>query len=545
MFMVRVYNEDGNRMWLDNGFVWDNVEVLKLLQKTYSKKIDVIYIDPPYNTGNDFVYKDDFQDNINNYFNITNQLLRANPNSDGRFHTNWLNMIYSRLLLAKNLLSEKGIIAISIDDHEVENLKKVCNEIFGETNFLACVVWERAYAPVNLKKHFSESHDFMLFYAKNMDEAICNGLKRTEEANSRYSNLDNDPRGPWKSGDLTVGMFNPKNYYEIITPSGRSVYPPSGSSWRVTKEKFEEMKLDNRIWFGKDGSSVPSVKRFISEIKDGMTPMTIWKYTEVGHSQDASKYLMSLFDGKSLFDYPKPVSLLKRILELYSNENSIILDFFSGSATMAEAVLTINAEDNGNRKFIMVQLPELCEEKSEGYKYGYKDICEIGEERIRRAGQKIYNELKDKYENAGLLVDDCVNPDNLDFGFKVFKLESTNIKPWDGSYKVDEQTIFDFTDTIKEDRSNLDVAYEIMLKYGIFNMPLSEVQINNKTMYNVGKGFMIICLDDEVTIEDVTEIAKQKPHCVVFKEKGFEDDNVKMNATYTLERMGVEDVKCI
>ena len=276
-----------------------------------------------------------------------------------------------------------------------------------------------------------------------------------------------------------------------------------------------------------------------------MTPMTIWKYTEVGHSQDASKYLMSLFNGVSLFDYPKPVELLKRVLELYASSDSIILDFFSGSGTMAEAVMTSNAEDGGRRKFIMVQLPEIVEKGTEPDKYGYKNICEIAQERIRRAGQKIYNELKEKYENAGLLVGDCINPDDLDFGFKVFKLESTNIRPWDGSHKVDEETLFDFTDTIKEGRTNLDVAYEIMLKYGIFNMPLKEVQINNKTMYNIGEGYMIICLDNEITSNDVIEIAKHNPHCVVFKEKGFEDDNVKINATYTLERMGVEDVKCI
>ena len=523
----------------------DNEEVLKLLQKTYSKKIDIIYIDPPYNTGNDFIYKDNYLDNISNYFKTTHQESRANPDFAGRFHTNWLNMIYPRLMLAKNLLSENGIIFISIDDHEQENLKKICNEIFGELNFIAQIVWERAFSPVNLKKHFSESHDYILCYAKNIEELICNGLPRSSESDSRYSNPDNDPRGPWTSGDLSVGPAVQSRIYEIVTPGGRKVLPPNGYCWRLDKNTYQKYVDDNRIYFGTNENNVPRIKRFLSEVKQGMTPMTIWKFTEVGHSQEASQYLKKIFDNKSFFDYPKPVELLKRCVQLYSNKNSIILDFFSGSGTTAEAVMKLNSEDNGNRKFIMVQLPELCEEKSEAFKNGYKNICEIGEERIRRAGQKIYNELKEKYDNAGQLVNDYVNPDNLDLGFKVFKLDSTNIKPWDGSTKVDENTILNLEDTIKEDRTNLDVAYEIMLKYGIFNMPLKEVQINNKIMYSIGEGYRVICLDKDITLDDVVEIANLKPHCVVFKEQGFADDNEKINATYTLERMGIEDVKCI
>ena len=522
----------------------DNLEVLKTLNKTFFGKIKFIYIDPPYNTGNDFVYEDDFKDSIDNYLDITNQNAKANPETSGRFHTDWLNMMYPRLRQAFNLLSQDGVICISIDDREIERLKLICNEIFGENNFVACVVWERAYAPVNMKKHFSESHDFILIYAKNIENLICNGLKRTDEANSRYSNIDNDQRGPWKSGDLTVGIPNPRNIYSITTPSGRIVNPPSGSSWRVSQDKYLELLNDNRIWFGKDGNNVPSLKRFISEIKDGMTPMTIWKYTDVGHSQDASKYLMALFDNKSYFDYPKPVKLIKQLISLYDSEECFVLDFFSGSGTTAEAVMELNAEDGKLRKYILVQLPELIDEKSDAFKDGYKTICDIGEERIRRAAKKIADEYKSK-QGEGLFASEDSKLD-IDLGFKVFKLESSNIKAWDPSIKLDENTIFSEQETIKEDRSNLDVAYEIMLKYGVFNMPLEEVTINNKQMFNVGKGFLIIDLNNEITLQDVEAIGKEKPHCVVFKESGFgTNDNVKLNAVKTLETFGVQDIKCL
>lgn len=390
----------------------DNLEVLKLLQKSYFGKVKMIYIDPPYNTGNDFIYPDNFKDNITNYKKVTSQTTKANPETNGRYHTDWLNMMYPRLKLARNLLTNDGVIFISIDDSEVENLKKISNEIFGENNFIANIVWERAYSPVNLKKHFSENHDFVLCYSKNIDLCKCNGLKRDEDANSRYKNLDNDPRGKWKSSDLSVGPMIKEKVYEITTPSGRKVMPPKGYCWRLSKERFQEYIDDNRIWFGEDGNNVPSIKRFLSEVKTTVTPMTIWKYTEVGHSQSATQKLKNLFDDKSCFNYPKPVDLIKRMIELYSDDESIILDFFSGSATTSHSIMQLNFEDKGLRKFIMVQLPEKIDEKSEAYKAGYKNICEIGKERIRRAGDKIVSENKDK---EGI--------EKLDIGFKVFKLE--------------------------------------------------------------------------------------------------------------------------
>lgn len=528
--------KDTNNIYIEG----DNAEVLKLLQKTYVSKVDVIYIDPPYNTGKDFVYKDNFEDSISNYKSITSQQNKANVEYDGRFHSLWLNMIYPRLVLSHNILSDRGVIFISIDDNEYANLKKVCDEIFGEINYVSTIIYERAFSPVNLKKHFSSSHDYILCYAKNIDKAINSGIKRSNESDSRYQNPDNDSRGPWTSGDMSVGPAVENNIYEIVTPSGRKCMPPSGYSWRLSKERYDEYVKDGRIWFGTDGSNVPRIKRFLSEVKQGITPMTVWHHEDVGHSQEAQQQLKALFDGKAYFDYPKSVKLIKQLVSLYSTENSIVLDFFSGSATTAQAVMELNAEDNGNRKYILVQLPELLEEKSEAFKDGFRSICDIGEERIRRAIRKICKTTSnvDLFNNHGLNA-------TVDAGFKVFKLESTNIRPWDSSIKLDETTIFNNLKTIKDDRTKLDVAYEIMLKYGVFDMPISEVSINNKNMFSVGDGYMIICLEDEIAMDDVTEIAKLNPHCVVFKEDGFANDNEKINATYTLERFKVEKILCI
>jgi len=472
----------------------DNLEVLKLLQKSYHGKIKMIYIDPPYNTGKDFVYKDNFRANIENYKKVTGQVseegtkLTTNTDTDGRYHSNWLNMMYPRLKLARNLLTDDGVIFISIDDNEQANLKKLCDEIFGEENFIAQIVWERAYAPVNLKKHFSESHDYMVCYSKNINLSINNGLKRSEEADNRYLNPDNDPRGVWQSDNFSVGPAVESNIYKIVSPSGRENYPPNGRSWRVSEEKFKEMLLDNRVWFGEDGNGVPRQKRFLSEVKNSITPMTIWKYTEVGHSQDATKKLKELFDEVHVFDYSKTVELIKRCIELYTIQGDIILDFFSGSSTTAHSVMQLNAEDGGNRKYIMVQLPELCDEDSEAYKAGYKNICEIGKERIRRAGEKIKSDESLPLENR----------EKLDVGFKVFKLDSSNIKEWDTDTEDLQQTLLDSIENIKRDRNTLDVLYEILLKYGLdLNIPIEE----NKDFYSIGGGSLLVSLNKEINNE--------------------------------------------
>ena len=526
----------------------DNLEVLKLLQKSYHGKIKMIYIDPPYNTGKDFVYKDNEYQGLKIYKEITGQTnkegikLTTNTDSDGRYHSKWLSMMYPRLKLARNLLTDDGVIFISIDDNEQANLKKLCDEIFGEENFVAQIVWERAYAPVNLKKHFSESHDYIICYSKNINLSINNGLKRSEEADNRYSNPDNDPRGIWKSGDLSVGPAIKEKVYEIITPSGRKILPPNGYCWRLDKEKFKEYVKENRIWFGRDGNNVPSIKRFLSEVKQNVTPMTIWKYTEVGHSQDATKKLKELFHEVHVFDYSKTVELIKRCIELYTVQDDIVLDFFSGSATTAHSVMQLNAEDGGNRKYIMVQLPELCDESSEAYKAGYKNICEIGKERIRRAGEKIKSDESLPLENR----------EKLDVGFKVFKLDSSNIKEWDTDTENLQQSLLDSIENIKRDRNTLDVLYEILLKYGLdLNIPIEE----NKDFYSIGGGSLLVSLNREIDDEvidsickeyrNLLEIDKEFKTTVILRDNLFKDDEVKTNAIKKLEQVGISEIRSI
>ncbi len=504
----------------------DNLEVLKILQQGYYNKIKMIYIDPPYNTGSDFVYKDNYKDSLANYKNIVSSTGKSNPETSGRFHTDWLNMMFPRLMLAHTLLKDDGVIFISIDDNEVDNLKKMCNEIFGENNFIACVVWERAYAPVNLKKHFSESHDYILVYAKNINELVCNGLKRNDEANNRYSNPDNDPRGVWKSGDFSVGPAVESNIYKIVTPSGRECYPPNGRSWRVSEEKFKEMVADNRVWFGENGENVPSYKRFLSEVKNSITPMTIWKYGEVGHTQDATKKLKELFDNIHTFDYSKTVDLIKRCIELYTENDSIILDFFSGSATTAHAVMQLNAEDGGNRKYIMVQLPQLCDEKTEAYKNGYKNICEIGKERIRRAGAKIKEEME--------------NTENLDTGFRVFKLDSTNFNRWNVPLfeDIDINEYLNNAKEIVDDRTEVDAMFEILIKNGF---PLTEkiysLDIDNYKFYHIGEDCLVlVSFEKNIPIDVIEQAIEYLPAKLILTMDAFEDTSAMVTAKHIINK---------
>lgn len=516
----------------------DNLEVLKLLQNSYMNSIKMIYIDPPYNTGNDFVYRDDFkvsreeyEDEIGVYDEDDNRLFK-NTETNGRFHSDWCSMMYPRLQLARNLLSDDGVIFISIDDNEVHNLRKICDEVFGESNFIANVIWERAYSPVNLKKHFSENHDFIICYSKNINSLICNGLKRTEDADARYSNPDNDPRGVWQSDNLSVGPIIQNKVYEISTPSGRKVYPPNGRCWVLTKERFEEFVKDNRIWFGEDGNNVPRIKRFLSEVKTGMTPMTIWKYSEVGHSQSAAQNLKKLFDNKDYFDYPKPIDLIKRCLELYSQEGSIILDFFSGSSTTAHAVMQLNAEDGGNRKFIMVQLPEATDEKSEAYKAGYKNICEIGKERIRRAGKKIEEELEAK-SNKGDLFDDEKEAKAVDTGFRVLKVDDTNMKDvYYSAGEYSQQMLLNLESNIKDDRNDMDLLYGVLLDWGVpLSLPHTTETIEGKRVHFVNEDNLVACFEESVSEAVVREIAKRKPERVVFRDSSFSSSPEKINVT--------------
>ena len=464
-------------------------------------------------------------------------------------------MIYPRLKLAKDLLSDDGVIFISMDDHEQENIKKICDEIFGEANFLAQVIWERAYSPVNLKKHFSESHDYIICYAKNAESCVCNGLPRSAEANDRYSNPDNDPRGAWTSGDLSVGPRVESRVYEITVPSGRKVLPPSGYCWRLDEKTFQQYRKDNRIWFGEGGDNVPRIKRFLSDVKQGITPMTIWKYTEVGHSQDAAQKLKKLFDGKAFFDYPKSVELIKRCLQLYTDNNCYVLDFFSGSATTAHAVMQLNAEDGGHRKFIMVQLPEATDEKSEAYKAGYKTICEIGKERIRRAAKKIREEIEiaapfEKAEKETGIAATYYGDEEkkygeevaskFDGGFRVLKCDSSNMKEVYYNPAEYEPSLFSsLEDNIKEDRTPEDLLFQVMLDLGVLlSGKIKETTIAGKKVFNVEDNYLIACFDSDVTEETITAIAKQKPYYFVMRDSSMANDSVATNfdqifATYS------------
>lgn len=523
----------------------DNLEVLKLLQKSYHSKIKMIYIDPPYNTGNDFVYKDNYRDNLKNYLEFTEQVddkgkkITTNSETGGRYHTDWLNMIYPRLRLARNLLTDDGVIFISIDDNEVHNLRKICDEIFGEINFVASIIWEKNFAPKNNTTKFSDNHDYIICYAKSISKFSRRLLPMTKEQKSRYENLDNDIRGIWKSDDLT--SMGKGHIYEIITPNKDVKIPSDGRSWVVSKATYQELLDDNRIWFGQNGSNMPRLKKFISEVQQGIVPMTIWKHNQVGHTQGSKQYLKKIFDGKDLFETPKPVELIKKMIYLITEEDSIILDFFAGSSTTAHALMDLNLEDNGNRKFIMVQLPEETDQKSEAFKSGYKIISEIGRERIRRAGEKTKKANKDK---EGI--------EDLDIGFKAFKLDSSNIKEWNPEYEDKE---FDFESLVNnfiEDRSEEDILYEIILKYGIdLTTPIEENIIDGKTIYDIGFGSLYICLDssiDEKIIEKIVNLNKEsgmERARVVFKDTGFKNDEIKLNAKLTLENNGIEEVLSI
>lgn len=509
----------------------DNLEVLKLLQKSYLGKVKMIYIDPPYNTGNDFVYHDDFAMSADEYAEASgavdelgNKYIK-NMDSNGRFHSDWCSMMYSRLMVARTLLTEDGVIFISIDDNEVENLRKICDEVFGEGNFIAQLVWERAYSPKNDAKFVSNSHDYVLMVAKNSDEFVIGRLDRTEEANARYSNPDNDPRGIWKPSDMSVKTYNAECDYSITTPSGRVVEPPAGRCWRLSKKAFFERLQDNRIWFGSDGNSVPSIKRFLTELKhEGMAPTSILFYKEVGHSQEGAKEVVALFGDKGVFDGPKPVRLIERLITLANlKEASIVLDFFSGSATTAHALMQVNAKKNKSCKYILVQLPELVSETKKDL--GYKNICEIGEERIRRAGKKIK-------EESPLTTAD------LDTGFRVFRLDEGNYEDVKRSPKEFKQDQLDlFLNNIKADRNDLDLLFGCMLDWGVqLSLPMTQEVVDGKTIYTVNDGDLVACFAENVSEDIVKAMAEKMPLRVIFRDSCFAQDADKINIYETFKQ---------
>ena len=516
----------------------DNLSVLKQLQKTYFNTIKMMYIDPPYNTGNDCIYRDDYSDSVENYRSQTNQALASNPETNGRFHSDWLSMMYPRLILCRNLLSETGVVFISIDEHEVHNLLKIVNEVFGENN-VDMLVWRKNDKQGNTKQinRFKNSHEYIVVGYRNKKNTTLGKMKVLPNWITT-SNPDCDPRGNWMSGNISKeeekSRKDSANYYSVTTPTGRVVT----REWFITKSEYEKLANDivinskgekvSRIYYASDGSGVPRIKRFENEEQEFYFDSII---DSLGSFTEAHKDLKELFDGKDCFPTPKPVKLIEELVRISTSENDIVMDFFAGSSTTAHAVMALNSSEGSRRKFIMVQIPELTEENSDAYIAGFGNICEIGEERIRRAGESI--------KRADLLGR------KVDVGFKVFAVDTTNINQWDNRNEYNESSLFDTAAVFKANRSKEDILYEIMLKYGIFNQPANEIKVNGKTMFRVGQRHMIVCLEDKIDDSDIAEICKLEPRVVVFKEDGFKDDNAKINAEYNLKKSGVEDVKCI
>ena len=527
----------------------DNLEVLKLLRQNYYNSIKMIYIDPPYNTGNDFVYNDTFKmdkeesDKAEGIISENNEKLQKNQKSTNRYHANWLNMMYPRLKLARDLLTDDGVIFISIDDNEQANLKRLCDEIFGEENFVANFIWQKNFAPKNDNKYISISTESIFLFCKNKLNYNRGLLPREEKHNQGYSNPDNDKRGVWTSGSMLATTFSENGVFEIVAPNGKVHYPKKGRCWRFSREKIENLKEENKIWFGKDGNGVPRIKRFLSEMSDGIVPQNLLLYQEVGSNQDGNKEMSDLFKIQ-IFDFPKNTKLLNRLAIIANLKNSdIILDFFSGSATTAHAVMQLNSEDNGNRKYIMVQLPETTDEKSEAFKAGYKNIAEIGKERIRRAGEKIKQEIEEYNSNLKLGEEPKKVPD---IGFKVFKVDDTNIK-WYDLENFNEESQYSFDDPDSLDfvlgSNDIDIVYEIMLRQN--DVPLSEslevlTDIGNRT-YLYASTYLI-CLETEITEEMVEKLALLEPLPIkfVFRDSAFKDNISLKDETFRKLRSLIE-----
>ena len=520
----------------------DNLQVLKLLRENYLGKVKMIYIDPPYNTGNDFVYNDDFSQSAGEYMHNSGQedeegnRLVTNSESNGRFHTDWVNMIYPRLKVAKDLLSDDGVIFISIDDCEQRNLRILCDEVFGESNFVTQIVWQKIHSIKNDARYFSENHEYALIYARNKERYKVELLPRTAEMNERYKNPDNDPRGPWQSGDLVASGERSNGHFIITSPkTGKTFDVPQGKHWVYSEPNLKKLVEDNQIWFGEDGNSFPRKKRFLSDVQDGRTASTIWLSEEVGHNQTATREVKQLFDDNKYFDFPKPVSYIKQMLMVSTKNEDLILDFFSGSATTAHAVMQLNAEDGGKRMFIMVQLPEATDEKSEAYKAGYKNICEIGKERIRRAGKKIKDESP-------------LTTQDLDTGFRVLKLDTSNMQ--DVYYtpaEFNEQKLFD--DNIKPDRlgnDGKDLLFQTMIELGIeLSAKIEKRSIAGKAVWSVSDGYLMACFDEEVNETTITEIARQHPYYFVMRDSSLANDQVADNFEQIWEEYSKDTVRRI
>ena len=523
----------------------DNLEALKLIQQIYLGSVRMIYIDPPYNTGNDFVYRDKFAQGSDEYLKASNQKddegnrLVANASTYGRFHSDWLSMIYPRIKLARNCLRDDGALWISIDDREVANLISVLREVFGNDHYVSTFVWQKRKTREN-RKVVSTSHDFIVCVAKDKSifEQVRNLLPLTEEARARYHNPDNDPRGDWQSVAITAqaGHGTKSQFYSITTPSGRVVDLSSGSCWRFTQPKLKELIADNRIWFGAYGGNVPRQKVFLSEQNAGLTPHTIWPADEVGTTDSAKRALNELFDGVSVFETPKPVQLLQRIIQISTNPtDDIVMDFFAGSAPAAHASMAQNAADGGKRRFLMVQIPEPCAPGSEPEKAGYTNIAEIAKERIRRAGAKI-------------LEGDCHQDWNQDVGFRVLKIDTSNME--DIYYRPDEVNQADLltaVDNVKPDRTAEDLLFQVLVDWGVdLTLPIRRETVQGKTVFFVDDNALVACFDTGITEDLVKELAGHEPLRVVFRDNGFVSDAVKINVEQIFRQLSpTTDVKTI
>lgn len=506
----------------------DNLEVLKLLQESYLDAVKMIYIDPPYNTGTDFIYRDDFAVSSEEYeedmgvFDEENKRLFKNTDTNGRFHSDWCSMIYSRMLLARNLLSDDGVMFISIDDGEVENLRKIADEIFGEANFVTDLIWQKKFSRSNDATYFSTMHDHILCYCKknilsNPDGWKIGLLPRGDEIPPGYSNPDNDPRGVWTSVILSAKSGSSSLLYEITTPSGRIVTPPSGRFWSCSKATFEKWKDEGRIWFGANGDGTPRKKTFLSEVQAGLRPNSILFHEDAGHNQEAKQETKALFDGVGVFDGPKPVRLLEMLLTIANvSDGDIVLDFFSGSATTAHALMKYSVEKELDLSFICIQLPEKTDEGSEAYKAGYKTICEIGEDRIRKAAKKI------KDDNHSKTFDD---------GFRIFRLDDTNMRDvYYSADDYDQNMLAMLESNIKDDRTDLDLLFGCLLEWGLpLSLPYSSETIDECTIHTYNDGDLIACFDENVSKTVVETIAKRQPLRAVFRDSSFPNSPAKIN----------------
>ena len=529
----------------------DNLEVLKLLQKAYHGRVKMIYIDPPYNTGKEFIYNDNYRDGLGDYLRRTGQSdeegvrLTSNAETEGRYHSRWLSMMCPRLFLARNLLSQDGAIFVSIDDHEVQNLRLLMDEIFGSENFVATVIWEKVFAPKNTARLFSEDHDFVLVYARHLESWEPRLMPRSAAAEARYKNLDKDPRGPWTSSDLTARNYYSQGQFEVLSPSGKVFRPTRGTYWRFKKSKFLELDTDNRIWWGETGENMPRLKRYLLEVKRGVVPQTLWRYKDVGHTQEAKKELLKYVTFEktaNVLNSVKPPRLIRRMLQIATSVETedLVLDFFGGSGSTAQAVLQQNAEDGGNRRFIVVQFPEPLPEPEKGL----ATIFDMA----RMRASNVIKELREAADSRQAELDmESSDKASRDLGFQCYTLAESNFRIWDSEAAPTDaeglaRQLELYAENVLSGKSRQEILYELILKSGFpLHVPIEERKVESSTVYWVESGSLVICLEDRVTRELLRAIVELKPRRVLCLDHAFgENDQLKTNTV--LEMKGREIV---